>query len=590
MRFAFLRPKTLRWVAASALLTCIVSCSVLPHGHYRAFPNEPVDAGTTSIPPPLDRLAVSEQEVSQFPGDRSVFVGIAASGGGSRAAVFTAAVMNELEQLGFMQEVRAISSVSGAGLPSAYYAIHGKELEMGNEAGWARFHAAMADDFRSALVAKVLNPANIVLTSFTTMDRSDLLADVFDERLFESATFGAIAERPVGPRQPLWFANATDTTAGGRRFVFEAQTFRELNSDLRKLKVSRAVGASAAFPGLLNSVTLAAFDGKTSKPSSFHHVIDGGTSDNLGIETLLDAAYKFARTHPNWRPTEDAPPQKPFACFLFLVDAFAPYRDKQAAKDPEARRSSVSYLIDMNFMSGFDALLANRRRAQLDMLGFPVTQPLPPSYHGLPTRSHLDWTDTSRNVFVGNPPSGATEYGYLRVQNIPVANVRGDHPQLRPALDTRESARITDPRQLSCVVWHISLSGIRSLMRSAGPMNAPGHKGVMGRTAERWRPSTPVQQYRRDVWDVITQVPTDFNLNGPPSCSKSEVGAAIHAAARIAVREDPEAGRIACDWFRSNFPGTRFACDPLEPERYIGSGSGHADGPVCSAEPAKAAP
>jgi predicted acylesterase/phospholipase RssA len=588
MRASFTSFRPALYAASLTALLCIGSCTLLPHGQYRAFPNVAVEQGSSPTPPALERLAVSDQLISGFPGDRSVFIGVAASGGGSRAAVFTAAVMEQLEKLGFMREVRAISSVSGAGLPSAYYAIHGDKLEAGNNKDWDNFHEAMAGDFRSALVAKALNPVNIALTAFTTMDRSDLLADVFDERLFGSTTFGDLAKAPLAPRRPLWFANATDTTAGGRRFVFESETFRKMNSDLKKLKISRAVGASAAFPGLLNSVTLAEFDRTTSTPKSFRHIIDGGTSDNLGIETLLDVAYSFGRAYPS---TQAAEPQTapPFACFLFLVDAFAPYRDKEAAKDPESRRSSLSYFVDLNFLSGFDALLANRRRTQLDILGFPVTQPAPPSYDGLPNRSHLSWFDTSRSVFVEIPPSPSREFGYLRVQNVPLGNLRKDYPQFRPKLDTWESAKITDAQQLSCVVWHISLSGIRSLMQSAGSLDAKGYEGVMGRTAVRWSSHSPVQKYRRAVWDVITQVQTDFDLNGPDKCSKHDVGAAIRAAARIAVLEDPEAGRVACEWFRQTFPNQQFACDPLTPEKYAAGRSdaqgGYSPDPTCGSEP-----
>ena len=52
-----------------------------------------------------------------------MFVGLALSGGGSRAATFSSAVMLELKKRGILQHVDFISSVSGGSLPAASYAL-----------------------------------------------------------------------------------------------------------------------------------------------------------------------------------------------------------------------------------------------------------------------------------------------------------------------------------------------------------------------------------------------------------------------------------------------------------------------------------
>ena len=51
------------------------------------------------------------------------FVGLAISGGGSRSANFSAAVMFELQRLGLLDRVDVISSVSGGSLTAAYYCL-----------------------------------------------------------------------------------------------------------------------------------------------------------------------------------------------------------------------------------------------------------------------------------------------------------------------------------------------------------------------------------------------------------------------------------------------------------------------------------
>ncbi|MDB5322985.1 MAG: uncharacterized protein JWN40_4616, partial [Phycisphaerales bacterium] len=64
----------------------------------------------------------SEAPTAPFEGD-GWFVGLAISGGGSRSANFSAAVMFELQRLGLLEKVDAISSVSGGSMTAAYYCL-----------------------------------------------------------------------------------------------------------------------------------------------------------------------------------------------------------------------------------------------------------------------------------------------------------------------------------------------------------------------------------------------------------------------------------------------------------------------------------
>ena len=53
-------------------------------------------------------------------GSQDYFIGLALSGGGSRAANFGSAVLWELDRLGILQHVQYISTVSGGSLAGAY--------------------------------------------------------------------------------------------------------------------------------------------------------------------------------------------------------------------------------------------------------------------------------------------------------------------------------------------------------------------------------------------------------------------------------------------------------------------------------------
>lgn len=553
------------------LLIALIVTFLNPLIGYRAYSNVRNEAVHPSNKLEL-RTAFNQKTISSFPGDRSIFIGIAASGGGSRAAVYTAAVMEELETLGFMKQVRAISSVSGAGLPSAYYALHGLELTREHPEAWQTFHDKMAFDFRSTLVSKSLNPVNLALTAVTTMDRTDLLADIFDTTIYDNASFNALMKAPVGPRLPMWFANATNITAGGQRFVFSNDSFKNLHSDLSALKISRAVATSAAFPGLLNTVTLAKFSRDETKTPSYIGLIDGGASDNLGTDTLLDLAYMHAYAYPDRRVDEEQP-VRPFACFLFVVDAFVPVQNEKLVKQSEARKAVISHVIDLNFIDAFDALLGHRRRSQLDQFGLAVVQPLPPFEAGWPSSSQSTWLRSSRNFFT-TPGQASVEYGYARITNLLIPNFsREGQKPLRERLQTASATEIGDDK-LSCVMWHLPLTGIRSLMKTADTDEKT-------RDGMRWSPNEPVQQYRRATWQVTSHIATDFNLPNTQQCPKSEVQRAIRESARIAVREDPEALASACRWFKGVFPKEAFACDAMPSTQYLGNAPGKNNAPAC---------
>jgi len=85
-----------------------------------AYYNQRVDLSL----PPASRATF---DIRDDRGEKDVLVLLALSGGGSRAAYFSGAVMLRLQQvftdLDLLQEVDVISAVSGGSLPAAYYAV-----------------------------------------------------------------------------------------------------------------------------------------------------------------------------------------------------------------------------------------------------------------------------------------------------------------------------------------------------------------------------------------------------------------------------------------------------------------------------------
>src|SRR6266496_1026008 len=102
-----------------------IGCSVLP-GHWRPGWNQRAKEGSTAA-------TAASWEVGDAEKGDSRFVGLALSGGGSRSANFSVAVMLELQRQGILQQVDVISGVSGGALAGAYYGLHPEMWDLARE-------------------------------------------------------------------------------------------------------------------------------------------------------------------------------------------------------------------------------------------------------------------------------------------------------------------------------------------------------------------------------------------------------------------------------------------------------------------------
>jgi hypothetical protein len=253
------------------------------------FQNEPLNPVDT----PVDRRRVNDSHAAlllrsdkhgatdaPFAND-GWFVGIAISGGGSRSANFSAAVMFELQRLGLLERVDAVSSVSGGSLTAAYYCL-------APDAAWnpGDVQRKLTHRFATDMWYQLFTPWNTVGLAFTDLDRSDLMANAFDRTLFRrggrSLTFADLR-----PDRPRLLINATDLQSGNR-FVFANESFDKINSDLSKFTIAYACAASSSVPVVLHQVTLRDF---STIFKQYRHFVDGGINDNLGVLSLLEV-YK----------------------------------------------------------------------------------------------------------------------------------------------------------------------------------------------------------------------------------------------------------------------------------------------------------
>ena len=254
--------------------------------------------------------------------DEMLFI-LAFSGGGTRAAAVSYGVLEELRSTTFqsegsprrlLDEVDAISSVSGGSFTAAAYALYGDQMFSTFESSFLKRNV------QGTLVRRTLNPFHWLKLWSGTYGRSDLAAEYYDEILFHGATFADLHQHP-GPYIVL---NATDVSTGAR-FDFTQYQFDLICSDVGSYPVSRAVAASSAVPALLTPITVNNYSGScgyeppawifagTNLPSRvqfrarelqgfldgkerpYVHLVDGGVSDNLGIRAVLDGIMNIER-------------------------------------------------------------------------------------------------------------------------------------------------------------------------------------------------------------------------------------------------------------------------------------------------------
>ena len=221
-------------------------------------------------------------------------LGLALSGGGSRAAAFHCGTLSALRELGLTDKIGVVSTVSGGSLFGAAWM-----------AARARGPAddRFVDAMKCALEAGFVKRALCFwpwrkLTRRQTYTRAHALADAFDGALLDGLTLGKL------PDVPALCVNATILN-NGQVAKFDRHGFSAWGIDvpgsnpshlvpMSDLPLSQAVVASASFPIGLPPFVLDTkeFPSGTSCPPSFTkpgsiYLSDGGVLENLGVQTLL---------------------------------------------------------------------------------------------------------------------------------------------------------------------------------------------------------------------------------------------------------------------------------------------------------------
>ena len=297
---------------------------------------------TRPVNPPLTRADPNtgytfQTRMPHFKSKENLVV-LAFSGGGTRAAAFSYGVLEFLKntrivvpngaEIRLIDSVDVITGVSGGSFTALAYGLYGDKLFADYE---QRF---LKRNVQGELIARAMNPANWGDLSSTGWGRSELAAQLYDEILFNGATFGDL-DRGEGP---YILASATDISTGGR-VTFNQNIFNVMCSNLDAMRLSRAAAASSAVPVVLSPVTINNYGGTCNytvppwvklftqaaeppRPAArairelkeaetytdsaqrpYIHLVDGGISDNLGMRGVLDALEFLEALHQAGLPT-----------------------------------------------------------------------------------------------------------------------------------------------------------------------------------------------------------------------------------------------------------------------------------------------
>jgi NTE family protein len=256
--------------------------------------------------------------------DKDDLIILAFSGGGTRAAAFSYGVLEFLrrtevvdskgKKVRLLDEVDVIAGVSGGSFTALAFGLYGDKLFADYE---QRF---LKRDVQGEIIARAFSPLNWGKLSSTGWGRSELAAELYDEILFNGATFGDL-DRGNGP---MIIASATDISSGAR-FLFHQTLFDRICSDLDAVRLSRAAAASSAVPVVLSPVTFNNYSGtcdfvlpgwtkqftdsanpprpaaraigslkefqeayRDSARRPYIHLVDGGVADNVAMRGVLD--------------------------------------------------------------------------------------------------------------------------------------------------------------------------------------------------------------------------------------------------------------------------------------------------------------
>lgn len=252
-------------------------------------------------------------------------IGLALSGGGYRAAAFHLGTLRKLNNLGILDKVDVLSTVSGGSIVGAYYALHKDNFtQFENDFTFLLKKSVIERVLLSPTFIRIIVSTLIVLLiilyflfftpfpwisfllligaiffvikyQFQLFPVSKIIEKIYSDFFFKGAVLGQLPDK-------LIMAINSSNLQTGRLFTFSKDRMGDStysNEEIRfhsfEFPISRAVMASSCVPFAFTPVSVSEeFYNKSEKDSFVKPMlIDGGIYDNQGIHKL---------THPSNPP------------------------------------------------------------------------------------------------------------------------------------------------------------------------------------------------------------------------------------------------------------------------------------------------
>ena len=253
--------------------------------------------GSVSVSDPVNRPITGSAE-DAFASTRSdptagddVLVGLAFSGGGTRAAAFAHGVLTEIDQTtiksrngthSLLNSVGFVSGVSGGAVTAAYYALKKRQA-------LADFREKFLIRNAEEGISTSIDPVSLVKAFGGGVNDVRVFSNWLDRNLFNGATFADFRKTP-GPR--VWI-NASDIY-NRTPFIYGEAAFIALCSDLASYPIAEAVAASAAVPILFTPMVIRTYPKQCSdKPPPWLQKAHDDPHAPPLLKAFADALYSY---------------------------------------------------------------------------------------------------------------------------------------------------------------------------------------------------------------------------------------------------------------------------------------------------------
>lgn len=238
----------------------------------------------------------------------------------------------------------------------------------------------LTTNIKMGMAGQLINPVFLGGYVFGHKNRTDALITTLDAKVLGLSAAGhPMTMADLNPSRPQIIINSTVATKDdsdafrprpfGSLFTFTPTDLESIGVEYSSMPLSRAVAASAAFPGLLSPIVLNRYQlGSTEQERGapkYIHLMDGGNVDNLGL-----LAVKRALVEDSHRLLIECD-----QIVVMTVDAFG--SQGYHNDDVPTMRSASGLVMDGNtLLSAFDALLAaNRTRLLAEFKSRSFTPP-----------------------------------------------------------------------------------------------------------------------------------------------------------------------------------------------------------------------